>query len=149
MAKMVSSKGSWFFCVVRLSFFKLPSKDLFFKHCKTLIITLRVTQKALQLPLCFFSSVFPSRRCFGWAVKSFLANLSSFVTQEISYQDRTYFIGRTKKECVEIVPLVVIREAFGTWQSYSRQSIFTVSEKAQETARNSETSYRLGDDRRF
>ena len=46
--------------------------------------------------------------------QNFLANLLLFFTQETSDQDRTYFIGRTKKECVEIVPLVVIREAFGT-----------------------------------
>ena len=39
---------------------------------------------------------------FGQTTKSYFTNVSSFVTQEACDQDRTYYIGNTKKGLLEI-----------------------------------------------
>ena len=55
---------------------------------------LRVTQKALQLPLQLFFFSPPSRHCFSDGLaKGFFTNILSFITQTVCKQDRTLFIG--------------------------------------------------------
>ena len=45
--------------------------------------------------------------------------------------------------------LVAIRDAYGALQAYSREAVFTASDKVQETARNSKIIQNMTEDSRF
>ena len=97
------------------------------KNCANAIffcfLSLRVTQKALQLPFCFlllrvrrnalqlpvlflfssFSSVFQK-----WTGKTFFGNISPFITQDMCDQHRTCFLGQTVTSiCLVIFVLLI------------------------------------------
>ena len=45
--------------------------------------------------------------------------------------------------------LVAIRDVYGALQAYSREAVFTASDKVQETARNSKIIQNMTEDSRF
>ena len=65
----------------------------------------------------------------------------SLLTQGARDQDRTYLLDtakkKKKKKKAKKFFLVAIRDAYGALQAYSREAVFTASDKVQETARNS------------
>ena len=69
----------------------------------------------------------------------------SLLTQGARDQDRTYLLDTAKKKkkekkekkMAQKLFLVAIRDAYGALQAYSREAVFTASDKVQETARNS------------
>ena len=68
-----------------------------------LFFTFSCSAKSFAIPCIDFFFTFSFSLLFLDGLPIFLRNLLSFVGQEACHQDRTYFMGRTKKSCVKII----------------------------------------------
>ena len=100
---------------------------------------LRLTQKLLVIAILVF---FLLVQFSGWTTKSFLANVLRLVIKKECNWDLTYSLDTPKNISVNNFPQVVIRDAGGTrrlWHGLCMITSIHITQKAQETARISET----------
>ena len=103
------------------------------RNCSVRLLRLRLTQKALQLPILVFFLAFLLVTFSGHTTKSLLANVLILVIKKTCDQDLTHSLETPKHISVKIVPQVVIRVACGTWHGLCT---VTSINSIQKTTRN-------------